>query len=58
MLSAEQLQPIAAQQVFIGTSSWKYPGRCGQLYNEQRELTCDPARFPRHRKAAPASIRR
>jgi uncharacterized protein YecE (DUF72 family) len=25
--------------VCIGTSSWKYPGWCGQLYDEQRYLT-------------------
>ncbi len=23
----------------VGTSSWKYPGWCGQLYDEQRYLT-------------------
>jgi len=39
MLSAEQLQSLAGQQVLIGTSSWKYPGWCGQLYDEQRYLT-------------------
>jgi uncharacterized protein YecE (DUF72 family) len=39
MLSAEKLKSLAEQQVFIGTSSWKYPGWCGQLYDEQRYLT-------------------
>ena len=39
MLSAEQLRSLAEQQVFIGTSSWKYPGWCGQIYDEQRYLT-------------------
>ncbi len=34
-----KLAPLAAQQVCIGTSSWKYPGWCGQLYDEQRYLT-------------------
>ncbi len=28
---------LAAQGVYIGTSSWKYPGWCGTLY--------DPARY-------------
>ncbi|MBI2928658.1 MAG: DUF72 domain-containing protein [Verrucomicrobia bacterium] len=27
---------LAAQGVFIGTSSWKYPGWCGMLYEEGR----------------------
>lgn len=27
---------LAAEGVFIGTSSWKYPGWCGQIYDEQR----------------------
>ena len=39
MPCAEKLQSLAAQNVFIGTSSWKYPGWCGQLYEEQRYLT-------------------
>lgn len=30
---------LAQEGVFIGTSSWKYPGWCGQLYEEQRYLT-------------------
>ena len=30
---------LAASNVFIGTSSWKYPGWCGQIYDEQRYLT-------------------
>ena len=34
-----KLAPLAAQQVCVGTSSWKYPGWCGQLYDEQRYLT-------------------
>lgn len=33
------LAPLAAEGVSIGTSSWKYPGWCGQLYDEQRYLT-------------------
>lgn len=39
MLSAEKLKSLADQGIFIGTSSWKYPGWCGQLYDEQRYLT-------------------
>lgn len=27
---------LAAEGIFIGTSSWKYPGWCGQIYDEQR----------------------
>jgi uncharacterized protein YecE (DUF72 family) len=33
------LQPLDAQGVSVGTSSWKYAGWCGQLYDEQRYLT-------------------
>ncbi len=33
------LAPLAEQGIYIGTSSWKYPGWCGQLYDEQRYLT-------------------
>src|ERR1039457_6339857 len=29
---------LATQGVFIGTSSWKYPGWCGMLYDEQRYI--------------------
>jgi len=39
-LSREQLKQQAAalaeQGVFIGTSSWKYPGWCGLLYERGR----------------------
>lgn len=34
-----RLAELAAQCVFIGTSSWKYPGWCGMIYDEQRYLT-------------------
>lgn len=34
-----QLRAAAEQQVYLGTSSWKYPGWCGQFYDEQRYLT-------------------
>ena len=31
-----QLAELAAQGVFVGTSSWKYPGWCGMLYERAR----------------------
>lgn len=31
-----QAAELAAQGVYIGTSSWKYPGWCGTLYDRQR----------------------
>src|SRR2546422_4053922 len=30
---------LAARGVFIGTSSWKYPGWCGQLYDGEKYVT-------------------
>jgi hypothetical protein len=33
-----KLTELAEAGVSIGTSSWKYPGWCGQLYDEQRYL--------------------
>jgi hypothetical protein len=30
------LAALAGEGVFIGTSSWKYPGWRGQLYDEDR----------------------
>ena len=33
------LDELARNGVFVGTSSWKYPGWCGQLYDDQRYLT-------------------
>lgn len=35
---ADLLQRLAARGVFIGTSSWKYPGWRGQLYDSARYL--------------------
>ena len=32
----QQLADLAMQGVFIGTSSWKYPGWCGTLYDRAR----------------------
>ena len=34
-----QLAELARNGLFVGTSSWKYPGWLGQLYEEQRYLT-------------------
>jgi hypothetical protein len=33
---AEQAADLAIQGVYIGTSSWKYPGWCGTLYDRAR----------------------
>lgn len=32
----ERVSALAGQGVFVGTSSWKYPGWCGTLYERQR----------------------
>jgi uncharacterized protein YecE (DUF72 family) len=32
----KRLASLAGQRVFVGTSSWKYPGWCGTLYDRQR----------------------
>lgn len=34
----QALAALAERNVFLGTSSWKYPGWTGQLYDEQRYL--------------------
>lgn len=34
----DSLRELAAEGVFIGTSSWKYPGWMGTVYDEQRYL--------------------
>ena len=31
-----ELRSLASRGVFVGTSSWKYPGWCGQLYDNAR----------------------
>ena len=40
---ARDLQPylaaMAAHGLYVGTSSWKYPGWCGAIYEEQHYLT-------------------
>ncbi len=44
------LQQLVSESVFIGTSSWKYPGWCGQVYDESRYTTrkkFSEARFER-----------
>lgn len=35
----EPLEQLASGSVFIGTSSWKYPGWCGQVYDGTRYTT-------------------
>jgi uncharacterized protein YecE (DUF72 family) len=34
-----RLASLASQGVYVGTSSWKYPGWCGLVYDEQRYIT-------------------
>jgi Protein of unknown function DUF72 len=36
---AQVLSGLAAKGVFLGTSSWKYPGWRGQIYDENRYIT-------------------
>ncbi|BCX46707.1 DUF72 domain-containing protein [Haloferula helveola] len=53
------LSSLAADGVFLGTSSWKYPGWLGQLYEEQRYLTRSKfsnARFERECLAEYAEV--
>jgi uncharacterized protein YecE (DUF72 family) len=33
---AAKLKRLADQQIYIGTSSWKYEGWCGQIYSRER----------------------
>jgi hypothetical protein len=35
-LLAAKVAHLAAQGVYVGTSSWKYPGWCGMLYDRTR----------------------
>ena len=35
----QQLAQLAAHGIYIGTSSWKYPGWCGMIYDEQWYVT-------------------
>lgn len=35
---SEKLHALAARQVYLGTSSWKYQGWCGSVYDEQRYI--------------------
>lgn len=35
---AQRLLELAHRDVWIGTSSWKYPGWCGSIYDEQRYI--------------------
>lgn len=38
-LLAAKLKRLAAEQIYIGTSSWKYEGWCGQIYSRDRYST-------------------
>ncbi len=45
------LARLAGENVYIGTSSWKYPGWCGQIYDESLYVTrkrFSEARFDRN----------
>jgi hypothetical protein len=55
---AEQAASLAAQGVYVGTSSWKYPGWCGTLYDPARyqSLQLTPADL-RELESAAAKIR-
>lgn len=44
---AERLARLAAEGIYIGTSSWKYPGWMGQIYTAERYLS--RGRFSRRR---------
>jgi len=46
----EQVADLATQGVYIGTSSWKYPGWCGMIY--------DPARYEYRGKFAQTRFNR
>ena len=35
----EKIAALTDQGIYVGTSSWKYPGWCGQIYDDQRYLT-------------------
>ncbi len=39
LAQASRLRELARQGVWVGTSSWKYPGWLGQIYDEQNYLT-------------------
>jgi uncharacterized protein YecE (DUF72 family) len=36
---ASRMKRLARMRIYVGTSSWKYPGWLGQIYNPQRYLT-------------------
>ena len=44
---AERLGQLAAENIWIGTRSWKYEGWCGQIYTPERYMT--RGRFARKR---------
>jgi hypothetical protein len=38
----KQLADLAARGVFVGTSSWKYPGWRGMVYEESKYIILSP----------------
>jgi uncharacterized protein YecE (DUF72 family) len=44
---AAKLRDLASRQIYIGTSSWKYEGWCGQIYTREKYST--RGRFSRKR---------
>src|SRR3954451_2528428 len=36
---AAKLKQLASRNIYIGTSSWKYPGWLGQIYSPERYMT-------------------
>lgn len=55
---ARDLQPrlaaMAAHGLYLGTSSWKYPGWCGSIYDEQRYRT--KGRFSEKKRFRPECL--
>lgn len=55
----QRLSELAEQGVFVGTSSWKYPGWCGMLYEQARyeyRGKLAQSRFNRHCLAEYAQV--
>jgi uncharacterized protein YecE (DUF72 family) len=56
---AERLQALAQRGIYLGTSSWKYPGWLGQVYNPTRYLAAGrfaPRKFERECLAEYATV--
>jgi hypothetical protein len=50
---ADKAASLAAQGVYVGTSSWKYPGWCGLLYDRSYNTPESPYRNGRSAGAQP-----